>query len=147
MDLYQFCRQLVDINGRPVAALVRQVRGKQQCECILAASPYAKQPTTKPYRVVLRFIVYKDEGGLVGKFIVHNQIMETGEDCHLNKNAELDHQCANSAWEQGDYFSGDQYPQAFRRWWERCEREVEFHKSLMRTDEGLNLSEKPFDRA
>jgi hypothetical protein len=143
MKLYDFCKQIVDINGKPLAAMVRKTeKDGRQRETIIAASVFAAQPGTVPYRVVLRFECHKDAGGVIGNFIVHDQQVQSR---FHNPQGELDltglstisgTRCGvSSNWHNGNYFSARDYIGALIRYCERCRREIEHHKSLHRAAE------------
>lgn len=133
--LYEFCRQIVDIYGKPLAMLVRKTaKDGNQRETIIAASVCALQPSTVPYRVVLRFECHKGADGVVGKFIVHEQ---QTQDHYFNSRNELDLGGMEDRynWHDGNYFDAVDYIEALTRYQERCRREIEYHKSLMRAAE------------
>ena len=141
--LYEFCKQFVDINGKSLAAMVRKTaKDVRQRQTIIAASVFAHQPGTVPYRVVLRFECHKDAGGVVGKWIVHDQQVQNR---FLNPNGELDvaglsttsgTRCGvESNWHNGNYFDAESYIGAHLRFHERAHREIEHHKSLHRAAE------------
>jgi hypothetical protein len=85
---------------------------------LLAAGPLVKQPSTKPYRIVL--VDFEDE------FTVHTEILRD-DNPDLSKPVDCE-----SFFEQGDYFSPNQLGEAYLRFAERVAHHAQFTNSAYR---------------
>lgn len=119
----QLRKVLCDINGNPLTE-----------NCILAASPLCKQPSTNPYRIVL--IIYHSQNEqrqfTNGQFVVYDQTWENNYMLTEDSGECLCPPIHKGHYYTGSYFALNRFAEAMARWCERCQQHIKFMPSIYR---------------